>query len=44
MLSVTPAEAQVLIYAQEQGHVWLTLLPPNEGGVLIPPVRSKELS
>jgi Flp pilus assembly protein CpaB len=43
LLAVTPQEAQLLIYAQEQGHVWLTLLPPNEPGVLIPPVRAKEL-
>jgi len=40
-LAVTPPDAAKLIYAQEQGHVWLTLLPPNERGVEVPPVTSK---
>jgi Flp pilus assembly protein CpaB len=40
-LAVTPQDAARLIYAQEQGHVWLTLLPPNEHGVQVPPVTSK---
>lgn len=43
LLSVTPEEAERLIYAQEQGTVYLTLLPPNETGVEIPPVRAREL-
>jgi pilus assembly protein CpaB len=42
-LAVTPAEASILIYSQEQGHVWLTLLPPNEKGVQVPAVTSKGL-
>lgn len=37
-LAVTPEDASLLIYAQEQGRVWLTLLPPNEPGVEVPPV------
>jgi pilus assembly protein CpaB len=40
-LAVTPQEASLLIFAQEQGHVWLTLLPPNETGVKVPPVSLK---
>jgi pilus assembly protein CpaB len=40
-LAVTPEEASQLIFAQEQGHVWLTLLPPNETGVKVPPVSLK---
>lgn len=44
LLAVAPDEAQKLIYAQEQGHVWLTLLPPNEDGQTIAPLRSKELA
>jgi pilus assembly protein CpaB len=43
LLAVAPDEAQKLIYAQEQGSVWLTLLPPNEDGQTIAPLRSKEL-
>jgi pilus assembly protein CpaB len=42
-LAVTPEEASVLIFAQEQGHVWLTLLPPNQDGVAVPPVSLKAL-
>ena len=37
-LAVTPEQAALLIFAQEQGHVWLTLLPPNQAGVHVPPV------
>ena len=44
LLAVAPDEAQTLIYAQEQGSVWLTLLPPNEDGATIAPLRSKELA
>lgn len=43
LLAVTPLEAEMLIYAQEQDVVWLTLLPPNESGVDVAPVRSGEV-
>jgi len=36
-LSLKPADAQKLIYAQEQGQVWLTLLPPGQHGLKTPP-------
>jgi pilus assembly protein CpaB len=42
-LAVTPEQASVLIFAQEQGHVWLTLLPPNQAGVAVRPVSLKAL-
>jgi pilus assembly protein CpaB len=42
-LAVTPEQAALLIFAQEQGHVWLTLLPPNQAGVDIPPVSLRAL-
>jgi pilus assembly protein CpaB len=42
-LAVTPADAALLIYAQEQGRVWLTLLPPNEPGVEVPPASARTL-
>ena len=42
-LAVTPVEASLLIYAQEQGSVWLTLLPPNELGVDVPRVSTGSL-
>lgn len=42
-LAVTPEQASLLIFAQEQGHVWLTLLPPNQAGVDVPPVSLRAL-
>jgi len=42
-LALTPVEASHLIFAQEQGRVWLTLLPPNETGVELPPAGSAAL-
>ena len=41
-LAVTPEQASLLILAQEQGHVWLTLLPPNQA-VEVPPASLKAL-
>src|ERR687888_659319 len=40
-LAVTPVEASHLVYAQEQGNVWLTLLPPNQNGARVPPVSAR---
>jgi pilus assembly protein CpaB len=42
-LAVTPQEASVLIYSQEQQHVWLTLVPPNESGSEVPIVSARAL-
>lgn len=42
-LAVTPVEASLLIYTQEQGRVWLTLIPPNETGIVVPPVSQRTL-
>lgn len=42
-LAVTPEQAASLIFAQEQGHVWLTLLPPNQPGVLVPPISLRTM-
>jgi pilus assembly protein CpaB len=42
-LAVTPVDASLLIYSQEQGHLWLTLLPPNESGAKVPPVTARTL-
>ncbi len=39
-LALVPHDAELVIYAQEQGRVWLTLLPPNQKGVRQPPVTS----
>ena len=42
-LAVTPVDASLLVYSQEQGRVWLTLVPPNEAGVEVPPVSARTL-
>lgn len=42
-LAVTPEQASLLIFTQEQGRVWLTLLPPNEVGVDLPAANVKAL-
>jgi pilus assembly protein CpaB len=42
-LAVTPEDASLLIFAQEQGRVWLTLLPPNQPGVEVPPANQGAL-
>jgi Flp pilus assembly protein CpaB len=42
-LAVTPVDASLLIYTQVQGAVWLTLLPPNENGVQVPPVTARSI-
>lgn len=31
-LALKPKDAQAVVFAQEQGSVWMTLLPPNEKG------------
>ena len=38
-LELLPVDAQKLIFAQEQGKVWLSLLAPGEKGVDNPPVN-----
>jgi Flp pilus assembly protein CpaB len=42
-VAVTPVEASLLIYAQEAARVYLTLLPPNETGVEVPPASLKSV-
>jgi Flp pilus assembly protein CpaB len=42
-VALTPADAELVIFAQEQQHLWLTLLPPNEEGQPQRPVTSKEI-
>ena len=42
-LAVTPEQASLLIFTQEQGRVWLTMLPPNQPGVELPPASVKAL-
>jgi pilus assembly protein CpaB len=41
-LALTPKDAQRLVFAQETGTVWLSLLGPGEEGVKTPPVRLQQ--
>jgi pilus assembly protein CpaB len=41
-LALTPEEAQVIIFAQERGTIWLSLLPPNQAGVAQPPTSFED--
>ncbi|MGZ8637202.1 MAG: hypothetical protein ACXWX2_09560, partial [Actinomycetota bacterium] len=43
VLALTPEEAQPLVYALEQGLVYLTLLPPGEEGVQLDPLTAARL-
>jgi len=42
-LAVTPEQASLLIFTQAQGRVWLTLLPPNQAGVELPPTNLRAI-
>jgi pilus assembly protein CpaB len=39
-LALNPHDTELVIYAQEQGAIYLSLLPPNEAGVRQPPITS----
>jgi pilus assembly protein CpaB len=43
-LALEPRDAQKLVFAQEQGSVWLALLPPDEDGKDNSPVGLKHLT
>ena len=42
-LALHPYDAELVVYTQEQGHLWMSLLPPNQQGVTAPPVKSWNL-
>jgi Flp pilus assembly protein CpaB len=41
--ALKPRDTAKMILAQEQGHIWLSLLPPNAHGQPQPPVTLSEL-
>jgi pilus assembly protein CpaB len=41
-LALRPFDGQRVIFAQNQGIVWLALLPPNEAGTKAPPVTIEQ--
>jgi len=43
-LELLPLDAEKVLFAQQQGTVWLALLPPEEEGVVVPPVDFLELA
>ncbi len=42
-LELTPQDVQKLVFAQNKGTVWLSLLPPGQKGVAVPPVQIVQL-
>ena len=42
-LELLPLDAEKVLFAQQQGTAWLALLPPEEEGVVVPPVDFLEL-
>jgi pilus assembly protein CpaB len=42
-LALKAKDAQKVVFAQEQGSVWLSLLPPNQKGTTSPPVNAVQL-
>jgi len=43
-LELRPQDAAKVVFAQEQGHIWLALLPPNQQGLPQPPVTIAQLA
>jgi hypothetical protein len=43
-LGLKPRDAQALVFAQELGTVWLSLLPPGQVGVHNPPTTLLEVT
>ena len=43
-LALSPRDTARVVLAQEQGHIWLSLLPPGEFGAPQTPVTVKELT
>jgi pilus assembly protein CpaB len=42
-LALRPYDSELVVYTQEQGHIWISLLPPNQQGVTSTPVKSSNL-
>ncbi len=42
-LALKPRDAQKVVFAQEQGSVWMSLLPPNQRGTSSRPVNAVQL-
>jgi pilus assembly protein CpaB len=42
-LALKPRDAQKVVFAQEQGTVWMSLLPPDQRGVSTKPVNAVQL-
>jgi len=43
-LALTADQAEKLMFSQEFGHVWLTLLPPGQPGTQVPPVTFSKVA
>ena len=42
-LSLTPLDAQKVVFSQEEGKIWVALLPPGETGTSVPPLNGIEV-
>jgi Flp pilus assembly protein CpaB len=42
-VALSPADAARVVFAQEQGSVWLALVPPQQAGVAVAPVSEKDV-
>jgi len=42
-LALHPYDSELVVYTQEQGHLWMSLLPPNQQGIDTAPVKSWNL-
>jgi hypothetical protein len=42
-LALTPRDSAAVVFAQEQGSVWLSLLPPDQKGAKSRPVNALQL-
>lgn len=42
-LALKPRDAQKVVFAQEQGSVWMSLLPPDQRGVSSRPINATQL-
>jgi pilus assembly protein CpaB len=43
-MALRPRDAQKVVYAQEEGSIWLALLPPNQQGTRVPPTTFAEVA
>lgn len=43
-VALKPADAEAVVLTQQTGQVWLSLLPPNQSGVPVPPMTAQKVA